>query len=218
VVAFHGEYKPGTITKNYLAVIGENTVWPGATKRAADDITDEPSATILLLENSGENVHWMDVRTNDPLRDLSMWIIKWLSVPVLVIAVATWLAAENWLENGWVMLGYGATTFLTLLIWRRATDRLLPTFWHTQAKDLEPALKRKVTTIALWVMYSSLVMSIAALLAIILCAVLWDQTGLALLALSIMVVNSLAKVGVLNVLIRRMLDRELTDGQSIIAP
>jgi Protein of unknown function (DUF1559) len=60
--AFHGEFKPGTVTTNYLAVVGENTVWPGATPRTSDEITDQYSTTIMLVENAGENVHWMEPR------------------------------------------------------------------------------------------------------------------------------------------------------------
>lgn len=62
IYAFHGEYKRGTVTTNYLAVIGETTVWPGVSTRTTDDVTDEQSATILLVENMGENVHWMEPR------------------------------------------------------------------------------------------------------------------------------------------------------------
>ena len=62
IYAFHGEYKPGTVTTNYLAVVGENTVWPGASPRATDEITDDLSSTILIVENAGEDVHWMEPR------------------------------------------------------------------------------------------------------------------------------------------------------------
>lgn len=62
VYAFHGEYNPGVVTTNYLAVVGENTVWPGASPRTADEVTDQHSTTIMLVENAGENVHWMEPR------------------------------------------------------------------------------------------------------------------------------------------------------------
>lgn len=62
IYAFHGEYKPGTVTTNYLAVVGENTVWPGASPRTTDEVTDQYSTTIMLVENAGENVHWMEPR------------------------------------------------------------------------------------------------------------------------------------------------------------
>jgi Protein of unknown function (DUF1559) len=60
--AFHGEYEAGTVTTNYLAVVGANTVWPGASSRTTDEITDQHSTTIMLVENAGENVHWMEPR------------------------------------------------------------------------------------------------------------------------------------------------------------
>ncbi len=62
IYAFHGEYEPGMVTTNYLAVVGQNTAWPGASARLTDEVTDEPSETIRFVENIGENVHWMEPR------------------------------------------------------------------------------------------------------------------------------------------------------------
>ena len=62
IYAFHGHCEPGTVTTNYLAVVGQNTIWPGAAQRKTDEVTDEHSSTILLVENAGENVHWMEPR------------------------------------------------------------------------------------------------------------------------------------------------------------
>lgn len=60
--AFHGAYKPGTVTTNYLAVVGDNTLWSGASPRRGDEVTDPHATTIMLVENAGENVHWMEPR------------------------------------------------------------------------------------------------------------------------------------------------------------
>lgn len=62
VFAFHGEYKPGVVTTNYLAVVGKNTVWPGVSTTANDGITDDLSSTIMIVENIGEETHWMEPR------------------------------------------------------------------------------------------------------------------------------------------------------------
>jgi len=57
--ALHGDYKPGLTTTNYLAVVGEETAWPGETPLASEDVTDELSSTILIVENRGAEVPWM---------------------------------------------------------------------------------------------------------------------------------------------------------------
>ncbi|MEM9659443.1 MAG: DUF1559 domain-containing protein [Planctomycetota bacterium] len=62
VYAFHGDYQPGTVTTNYLAIVGEETAWPGASPRKTEEVTDHNSATIMLVENAGEDVHWMEPR------------------------------------------------------------------------------------------------------------------------------------------------------------
>lgn len=65
VFALHGEYTPGRVTTNYLAVVGPDTLWPGASPRQPDDITDDPATTILIVENVGAEVHWMEPRDLD---------------------------------------------------------------------------------------------------------------------------------------------------------
>src|SRR5262245_36816894 len=60
--AFHGEYRPGLTTTNYLAVVGPETVWPGDATLCSEDVTDGLSSTILIVENRGARVHWMEPR------------------------------------------------------------------------------------------------------------------------------------------------------------
>lgn len=62
VYAFHGEMKPGNVTTNYLAVVGAQTVWPGASPRTSERVTDELSSTIMIVENTGQGIHWMEPR------------------------------------------------------------------------------------------------------------------------------------------------------------
>ena len=47
---------------NYLAVVGKDTMWPGAKERKRDEIKDRTTHTILIVENKGLDVHWMEPR------------------------------------------------------------------------------------------------------------------------------------------------------------
>ncbi len=58
--AFAGQHYKGLTTTNYLAVVGDQTAWPGAEGRRFPEITDGLNFTILLVENQGANVHWME--------------------------------------------------------------------------------------------------------------------------------------------------------------
>lgn len=61
--AFHGDYREGrTTTTAYLAVVGQETVWPGAGTLTMDDVKDGASRTILIVENRGAGIHWMEPR------------------------------------------------------------------------------------------------------------------------------------------------------------
>lgn len=60
--SFHGSPKPGSTTANYLAVVGDETAWPGTRKVKFEDITDGTGNTILLVENDGAGIHWMEPR------------------------------------------------------------------------------------------------------------------------------------------------------------
>ncbi len=76
VYAFHGLASAGSETTNYLAVVGDDTLWPLAAPRREQEITDAPATTILFVENHGASVHWleprdlhfqaMDLRVNSP--------------------------------------------------------------------------------------------------------------------------------------------------------
>ena len=60
--AITGEDRPGNVTTNYLAVVGPETVWRLNDGMKWDDVTDGTSNTILIVENVGANVHWMEPR------------------------------------------------------------------------------------------------------------------------------------------------------------
>jgi hypothetical protein len=60
--ALHGEEYKGNTTTNYLAVVGAETMWPGATGLPVDVLKDRSSRTIMIVENKGAKVHWMEPR------------------------------------------------------------------------------------------------------------------------------------------------------------
>jgi hypothetical protein len=62
VYAFHGDDRPGNTTTNYLAVVGPETVWPGASTISHDAIKDGSDRTILIVENRGSGIQWMEPR------------------------------------------------------------------------------------------------------------------------------------------------------------
>ena len=65
--SLHSEYKRGqglTIT-NYLAIVGAQTVWRPGKPVNYKMIEDGTSNTILLPENRGLNIHWMEPRDLD---------------------------------------------------------------------------------------------------------------------------------------------------------
>src|SRR5437763_1550588 len=45
-----------------MAVVGPETVCPGHATVSEKDVTDGPGMTILLVENQGAGVHWMEPR------------------------------------------------------------------------------------------------------------------------------------------------------------
>lgn len=47
---------------NYLAVVGDETVWPGATPVGFRGVRDGPGNTILLVESVGAGVNWLEPR------------------------------------------------------------------------------------------------------------------------------------------------------------
>ncbi len=52
-------------TTNYVAVVGSETMWPGATSRKLSDVTDGTSNTILVAEVVGLNIPWLEPRDLD---------------------------------------------------------------------------------------------------------------------------------------------------------
>jgi hypothetical protein len=51
-----------TKATNYVAVVDQQTAWPGRECRKLGEITDDPSQTILLIEIGASDIHWMEPR------------------------------------------------------------------------------------------------------------------------------------------------------------
>ncbi len=62
IFAFHDDARPGNTTANYLAVVGDETVWPNSKPVKSADVIDGVTQTIMLVENRGAGVHWMEPR------------------------------------------------------------------------------------------------------------------------------------------------------------
>ena len=60
--ALHGEHRPGLTTTNYVAVTGPETVWSPDQPLRFEDVMDRTGSTILVVENRGANIHWMEPR------------------------------------------------------------------------------------------------------------------------------------------------------------
>jgi hypothetical protein len=60
--AFHGTHHPGLGVTNYLAVVGPETAWPGATPLTSSQVKDGRSNTILIVENRGAGIQWLQPR------------------------------------------------------------------------------------------------------------------------------------------------------------
>jgi hypothetical protein len=65
IYTFHGHEGDGGTTTNYLAVVGEETVWPPGASLAMSQIVDGATYTILIVENHGAGIHWTEPRDLD---------------------------------------------------------------------------------------------------------------------------------------------------------
>jgi hypothetical protein len=89
IYAFHDTKFP-TSTTNYVAVVGNETMWPGAEGRKRDDLTDGTANTILIVENNGLGIHWMEPRdlafgTMNFRLDTPDGISSWYKDPAIVL-------------------------------------------------------------------------------------------------------------------------------------
>jgi hypothetical protein len=62
VYVLYGEPWPGNVTTNYLAVVGRDTFWQVSTGLSVEAVKDGRGHAILIVENKGADVHWMEPR------------------------------------------------------------------------------------------------------------------------------------------------------------
>lgn len=91
VYRFHNRSEPGQTTTNYLAVVGPGTLWPGAEGRKLADVTDGLCDTILIAENRGLDVGWMEPRdlhfdTLPTEMNHPLGVSSWYTTPAAVMA------------------------------------------------------------------------------------------------------------------------------------
>lgn len=91
IYRFHNRTEPGQTTTNYLAIVGANTIWPGADVRKFADITDGSSETVLIAENRGLGVNWMEPQDLEldtmPLEfNHPLGVSSWYKTPAVVMA------------------------------------------------------------------------------------------------------------------------------------
>jgi hypothetical protein len=91
VYASPGSSQPDPITTSYLAVVGAETMWPGAKARKRDELEDGADETILIVENNGLGIHWMEPRdlvfaTMDFRIDNPEGVSSWYESPAVVTA------------------------------------------------------------------------------------------------------------------------------------
>lgn len=65
IYRFSSHEEANTQITNYLAVVGQETLWPGEGTTHSDEVTDGLGQTIQIVENSGLGVHWMEPRDLD---------------------------------------------------------------------------------------------------------------------------------------------------------
>ena len=65
VFAFPGDESEGGTVTNYLAVVGPETIWPGAKTVKIKDIRDGTSLTIHVVENESSSIQWTEPRDLD---------------------------------------------------------------------------------------------------------------------------------------------------------
>lgn len=121
--AWPGRDAQGALTTRFLAVVGDNTAWPGTEARSLLDIAD-PEQTILVVECFHRPVRWlepMDICVEDAAA----------ARPVRVSLISWWLGLTNSSPYGFLKWGWEARCEYHGYMGRHAlfadgTVRLLP--------------------------------------------------------------------------------------------
>ena len=62
VYGFHNVPPTEDVYTDFFVVVGEDMMWPGAVGRSQKEVTDDIGSTILIVENFGAKIHWMEPR------------------------------------------------------------------------------------------------------------------------------------------------------------
>ena len=62
VYGFHNVPPTEDVYTDFFVVVGEDMMWPGEVGRSQKEVTDDIGSTILIVENFGANIHWMEPR------------------------------------------------------------------------------------------------------------------------------------------------------------
>lgn len=142
-----------------------------------------------------------------------IWLLRWLLMPVVVVATAIVLANAGWFDHVAVVVAFAIAAFAALFLWRRAALQLVPELWTSDISEqgrFDPALTRKLKRLVFATWGITITVMVMALLAMI----LLPNTGRAApVALTVIFVASFSKFGVMSVFARRLLDhhKEIRD-------
>jgi type II secretory pathway pseudopilin PulG len=65
--------RSGKCMTNYVAIVGPGTMWSGPESHRIADLKDGTSNTIMVVEISNSDIHWMEPR-DLPIEDLEAWL------------------------------------------------------------------------------------------------------------------------------------------------
>jgi hypothetical protein len=133
-----------------------------------------------------------------------MILLKWMVVPRAVLAIAFWFALAEWFESTWIAIGYCIVAIPAILLWRRATYRLVPSARNVHVHELDDRRMRKLRTRFILTLGISLAFMIGVLLTLIFVPSTRTASG-SFFAFTMIVWASLVKFGAFNVLAHEVL-------------
>lgn len=132
-------------------------------------------------------------------------MFRWFVVPCIVLAVAACFTWTQWFDDGWVVTAFSAIALLVLVLWRRATYRLVPSWRTLNPQNLDDYLRRQLRNRFAVTFGVSLLTMVVALLCVIFLPAARTTSGF-VMAFAVMVWASIVKFGVLNVLAHNVLE------------
>jgi hypothetical protein len=133
-----------------------------------------------------------------------MLLLKWMVVPVAVLAIAILLTLAGWSDSGWVVAGYCAVAVPTMFLWRKAAYRLAPSASNASDQELDDRSKRALMIRFVVTFGAALLIMLAVVLIIVFVPSARTTSG-SFMALTLLVWASVVKFGVFNVLSHQVL-------------